>query len=92
MASISAVVADPVGLHARPAADFVRAANTFAAAITITCEGKSANAKSILQVMSLNARQGAKVTLNATGPDADDALSALATLLKSSGASDTSGN
>lgn len=81
MPSINAVIADPVGLHARPAADFVRAANTFSSAITITCDGKSANAKSILQVISLNARQGASVTLTATGPDADAALAALAALL-----------
>jgi phosphotransferase system HPr (HPr) family protein len=82
MASVDAVVADPVGLHARPAADFVRTANTYASTITVTCAGKSANAKSILQVISLNVRQGATVTLSATGPDADGALMALAALLE----------
>ena len=83
MPSVNAVVADPVGLHARPAADFVRAANTFASTITVTCAGKNANAKSILQIISLNVRQGAIVTLTADGPDADDALRALAALLES---------
>jgi phosphotransferase system HPr (HPr) family protein len=82
MSSLNAVVADPVGLHARPAADFVRAANTFASTITVAYGEKSANAKSILQVISLNVRQGATVTLTASGPDADDALSALAALLE----------
>ena len=82
MSSLNAVVADPVGLHARPAADFVRAANTFASTITVTYGEKSANAKSILQVISLNVRQGATVTLTASGPDADGALSALAALLE----------
>lgn len=82
MASVDAVVADPVGLHARPAADFVRAANTYSSTITVTCAGKSANAKSILQVISLNVRQGATVTLTATGPDADGALMALAAQLE----------
>lgn len=82
MASVDAVVADPVGLHARPAADFVRAAHTYASTITVTCAGKSANAKSILQIISLNVRQGATVTLTATGPDADGALMALAALLE----------
>lgn len=86
MSSVNVVIADPVGLHARPAADFVRTANTFVAAITVTCEGKSANAKSILQVISLNARQGATVTLTANGADADGALSALAALLEKAGA------
>jgi phosphocarrier protein HPr len=82
MLSVDAVVADPVGLHARPAADFVRTANTFASTITVTSGGKNANAKSILQVISLNVRQGATVTLTATGSDADAALSALAALLE----------
>ena len=82
MPSVNAVVADPVGLHARPAADFVRVANTFASTITVTCAGKNANAKSILQIISLNVRQGATVTLTADGPDADDALRSLAALLE----------
>ena len=83
MPSVNAVIADPVGLHARPAADFVRAANTFASTITVTCAGKNANAKSILQIISLNVRQGAIVTLTADGTDADEALRALAALLES---------
>ena len=87
MPSVDVVVADPVGLHARPAAEFVRTANTFASTIAVTCEGKSANAKSILQVISLNVRQGATVTLTATGPDANEALSALAKLIESAGPS-----
>lgn len=82
MSSVDAVVADPVGLHARPAADFVRTANTFTSTISVTCAGKSANAKSILQVISLNVRQGATVTVTADGPDADAALSTLAALLE----------
>ena len=82
MPSVNAVVADPVGLHARPAADFVRAANTFAATITVTCAGKNANAKSILQIISLNVRQGAIVTLTAEGPDADAAMRAIVALLE----------
>ncbi len=86
MSSANAVIADPVGLHARPAADFVRTANTFTSTITVTCDGKSANAKSILQVISLNARQGATVTLTASGSDEEEALRALAALLESSGA------
>jgi phosphotransferase system HPr (HPr) family protein len=85
MPSVNAVVADPVGLHARPAADFVRIANTFASTITVTSGGKNANAKSILQVISLNVRQGATVTLSATGPDAEGALKALAELLETPG-------
>lgn len=81
MPSANVVIADPVGLHARPAADFVRAANTFASTITVMSEGKSANAKSILQVISLNARQGVSVTLTANGPDEEEALRTLVALL-----------
>ncbi len=87
MSSVNAVIADPVGLHARPAADFVRTANMFSSSITVMCDGKSANAKSIIQVISLNARQGAAVTLTASGPDEDEALRALVTLLEAPGAS-----
>lgn len=82
MSSVEVTIADPVGLHARPAADFVRMANTFSSSITIECAGKTANAKSILQVISLNARQGAQVTITADGSDADAALAALSALLE----------
>lgn len=65
------------GLHARPAAEFVRLANRFSATTTIRSNGRRANAKSILGVLGLGANKGAKVELEVEGEGADAALAAL---------------
>jgi phosphotransferase system HPr (HPr) family protein len=67
-----------VDLHARPAADLVRAATPFDSQIRIVTDGEEADAKSLLAVLGLGARRGAALRLRAQGPDADEALSALA--------------
>jgi phosphocarrier protein HPr len=70
------------GLHARPAAVFVRAAAGAGVAVTIgRPDGPGANARSILAVLSLDVRQGEEVILTADGPGADAALEHLAALL-----------
>lgn len=73
-----AVVADPVGLHARPAALFARLAGTFDATISID----GADAGSVLEIMSLGAHQGQRVHLRASGPEAREAISALVDMLE----------
>ena len=70
-----------VGLHARPASKFVQTAAHFASTITVFCGARQANAKSILQVLSLGAGGGAEITLHAEGADADAALEALKQLI-----------
>lgn len=65
------------GLHARPAAEFVKLANRFPATTTIRSNGRNANAKSILGVLSLGANKGAEVELEVEGEGADAALMAL---------------
>jgi phosphocarrier protein HPr len=70
-----------VGLHARPAAMFVRTAKEFHSAIKVTHGEREANAKSILSVLTLGAEQGAVITLCAEGEDADQALEALTALV-----------
>ena len=72
-----------VDLHARPAADFVRAAMQFDADITVAADDREADAKSLLAVLSLGARGGATLRLSAEGPDADLALDGLAVCLDS---------
>jgi PTS hybrid protein len=67
------------GLHARPAAEFVKLASTFAAKVVVN--GK--DAKSLLGIMSLGLVKGAVVDLRADGPDAQDAIAALASLIES---------
>jgi len=70
-----------VGLHARPAALFVRTAQRFRCKIQVTHGERSANAKSILGVLTLGAEQGAVIDLCAEGDDADQALDALTDLI-----------
>jgi phosphotransferase system HPr (HPr) family protein len=77
--SATAVVTlpDGVDLHARPAADFVRTAMGFAAAIQVGANGREADAKSLLTVLALGAKGGTELRLTAGGDDARAALDAL---------------
>jgi phosphotransferase system HPr (HPr) family protein len=81
--SSEAVVALPpdVALHARPAGLFVREAARFAARITVSANGKSANAKSILEVLALGAKDGTELLLAASGADAAEAVAGLVNLV-----------
>ena len=65
------------GLHARPAALFVKAVKPFQAEIMVQCGEGSANGKSILSLMVLGAQAGDTLTIIAEGPDAAAALQAL---------------
>lgn len=73
-------VTNQIGIHARPATMLVRQAQSFDADIEITLNGSKANAKSILGVLTLGAVYGAKVTVTATGGDADEAIRAITQL------------
>ena len=70
------------GLHARPAATFVQKAKTFRSQITLSKNDKTANAKSILSVLTIGAEQGDQVLLKVTGDDAEIAIGELASLLE----------
>jgi phosphocarrier protein FPr len=70
-------VPNRLGLHARPAAAFVKTAGQYQAEIWVGKGHKTANAKSINQVATLGVRQGEQIVLKATGPDAAAALAAL---------------
>ena len=69
------------GLHARPAAEIVKLASKFQSEITIVKDDLDVNGKSIMGVMMLAAEHGSSITLRAEGPDAAQALDALATLV-----------
>ena len=69
---------DAVDLHARPAADFVRAAMGFDSEIRVEHDGKEANAKSLMAVLALGAKGGSLLALSAEGDDAATAVEALA--------------
>ncbi|WP_214320997.1 HPr family phosphocarrier protein [Nonomuraea sediminis] len=81
MAQRKATVAAEVGLHARPAATFVQAAQKSPIDITVAkLGGDPVNAKSILSVMGLDVRQGEMIVINAEGEGADEILDALAAI------------
>jgi phosphotransferase system HPr (HPr) family protein len=77
MPDVRLTVLDPAGLHARPAAQFVRTASRFESRVTIRAGHRSADAKSLIALLGLTIRPQSQVTLAADGPDADAALAAL---------------
>jgi phosphocarrier protein len=83
MKTIEYTIKNSIGLHARPAAIFVKKANEFISDIKILKDGKEANAKSIINVMSLGAVKGSEISLQAKGDDESEALEALTDLLDS---------
>jgi phosphocarrier protein HPr len=79
MAQREVVVGSRIGLHARPAALFVKAATEQAVKITIRKgDGAPVDARSILRVLALGAKNGETVTLEAEGDGAAEALEAVA--------------
>ncbi|HEX9065801.1 MAG TPA: HPr family phosphocarrier protein [Streptosporangiaceae bacterium] len=68
-------------LHARPAGSLAVAAARFASAVQITVGSASADARSVLSVMGLGATSGQRVIVRATGPDAEEAVTALIGIL-----------
>jgi phosphotransferase system HPr (HPr) family protein len=79
-------VQHPTGLHARPAALFVRTAAGFSAAVRVTNltrdESRRADAKSIINLMTLGVEQGHELLISADGDDADEAVVTLISLVK----------
>jgi phosphocarrier protein HPr len=75
------VLANPNGLHMRPSAAFVELAGKFQSNVTVSRAGCSVNGKSLWDLLLLAAEHGSELTLEADGPDAPEALDALAALL-----------
>jgi phosphocarrier protein len=69
------------GLHARASAKFVKCAESFNADITVSRDGMSVPATSIMGLMMLGAAMGTSISVAATGPEAEQALDALAKLV-----------
>jgi phosphocarrier protein len=76
-------IANRNGLHARPAAEIVKMAAKYRSEITLVRDELEVNGKSIMGVMMLAAEFGSTLLLRADGPDAEDALGALARLIES---------
>lgn len=75
-------VANPQGLHARPADMFVKLAAQFESTIEVVKDNERVDGKSILAILTLAAVQGTQLHIEATGPDAEQALCALAKLVE----------
>ena len=71
-----------LGLHARPAAEFVRAVRTFQSRVTLVKNGDDYSGASILDVLSANLDHGSKLLFRIEGPDADAAMERLCWLLE----------
>jgi phosphocarrier protein HPr len=81
MAQRETTVGPEEGLHARPAAQFVKTAKRFASEIVVVKGEREANAKSSLKIMTLGAKKGDKIVIRAEGGDAEEALDALTELI-----------
>ena len=71
---VTVCVENELGLHARPAGKLAQLAQTFQAEIALCMADQRADAKSILDILSLAAQQGTDICIKASGPDAEEAL------------------
>jgi phosphocarrier protein HPr len=81
MVEKEAVVVPEAGLHARPAALFVKEAKSYGSDIVVIKDGREANAKSPLKLMTLGARHGDTLLIRAEGEDEEAAVDALVAIL-----------
>ena len=82
MKEFTHVIADPLGLHARPAGLLVKAAAAYQSTVTVTAPTGKADAKRIMAVMRLAAKQGMEMTVTCEGPDEEAAAAGLQAFLK----------
>jgi phosphocarrier protein len=75
-------VQNKLGIHARPAAMFVKTASRFACEIMVEKDGETVNGKSIMGLMMLAAGPGSKLSLHANGNDAQEAITEIEALLQ----------
>jgi phosphocarrier protein HPr len=74
-------ITNTLGLHSRPAAEFVKRANSFRSEIWVVKDGKRYSAASLIDILRANLDCGASATLEANGVDAEEALDRLEKLL-----------
>ena len=81
MKEIKHVINDPLGMHARPAGMLVKAVAPFASKITVTAPTGSADAKRLMALMRLAAKQGMELTITVEGDDEEKAAAELQAFL-----------
>ncbi len=75
-------ITNALGFHLRAASRFVQLSQQFQANVRVCCDGRAANGRSILDLLTLAAGCGAGLEIEATGLDAEDALAALCALVE----------
>ena len=83
MITKSVTIKNPLGLHARPAKNFVQVASQYKSNVSFSKDNKSYNAKSILMVMGAGAKCGQVIELACDGQDEDLAMQALVEAIES---------
>ena len=74
-------IVNPLGMHVRPGAEFVKVANRFTSSVEIHKDGAVVNGKSILGMMTLAAECGSTIRIKTDGEDAEQAMAALLELV-----------
>ncbi|MBL4935941.1 HPr family phosphocarrier protein [Clostridium sp. YIM B02515] len=83
MISKQIIVENKTGIHARPAAVFVKTAASFKSNITVSKDGRTGNAKSMINILSLGLTKGCSITISAEGVDEETAVDTLIKLVES---------
>jgi phosphocarrier protein HPr len=79
--SVEVTIANKFGLHARPAAEFVKLANRYSSDVWVRKDDVEVSGKSIMGVMMLAAEHGSTIVIRAAGEDSEDAVAALRALV-----------
>ncbi|MGM9550383.1 MAG: HPr family phosphocarrier protein [Faecousia sp.] len=82
MKEFTHVIKDPLGLHARPAGMLVKACAPYASTVTVTAPTGKADAKRLMAIMRLAAKQGMELTVTVSGADEDKAAAELKAFLE----------
>lgn len=85
MKIVEYVIQDPVGLHARPASKLVQSLSKYKSRIFLIFNAKSANAKSIINLMSLGVTGGSRVTFEIEGEDEEELAASIVKILSEFG-------
>jgi phosphotransferase system HPr (HPr) family protein len=76
------VLPNAAGLHARSAAQLVKATTRFQATVTLSLNGRTARASSLMELLRLGARRGHAVHIEVEGHDAEEALNEFKTMME----------
>ena len=82
MKEIKYVITDPLGMHARPAGMLVKAVAPYASKITVTAPTGTADARRLMALMKLAAKQGMELTVTVDGADEETAAAELKAFLE----------